>query len=79
MSFYELPHSPVCQVAPFTPVNEFSTFSARRPRSHGKSAREDRLSSREEIGAPVNLADRRCAAEITVVSATRHDAGTGVI
>jgi hypothetical protein len=79
MSFYKLPHRPIRQAAPFALGNEFGAFLARRPRSHGKSAGEDRLSSREEIGAPVHLADWSCAAEIAMVSPTRHDAGTGVI
>jgi hypothetical protein len=79
MSFCEFPQRPLRQVAPFTLVGEVSAFPARCPRSYGKSACEDRLSFRHEIRTPVHLADRRCAAEIAVVSATRHDAGTGVI
>jgi len=75
MSFYKLPHRPIRQAAPFALGNEFGAFLARRPRSHGKSAGEDRLSSREEIGAPVHLADWSRAAEIAMVSPTRHDAG----
>jgi hypothetical protein len=74
MPFYKLPQRPIGQVAPFPVIDEFSAFSAGRPRSHGKSAHEDWISFGGKIGAPVHLEDWGCATEVAVIPATWHDA-----